>query len=166
MGHFLLWFLAAIVPMSHTCFQAPQMAWKPHVFNMWSNGSLSYKNTSPPSARHPHLPWLLSSILAPFRFPAFNNQPCTCCSDRPSSSCSLCTWNTAGFPLLSCIHERHSDSLWATDPQETLQEEPGLQACISDPSWGPDTLNFSTMPSASHVKQKERVPANLRPLDC
>ena len=73
---------------------------------------------------------------------------------------------TAGFPLLSCIHGRHSDSLWATDPQETLQEEPGLQACTSDPCWGPDTLNFSSMPSASQVRQTERVPANLRPLDC
>ena len=53
-----------------------------------------------------------------------------------------------------------------TDPQETLQEEPGLQACTSDPSWGPDTLNFSSMPSASQGRQTERVPANLRPLDC
>lgn len=141
------------MPKLHTCFQTPQMArkpqttqmaCKPHVFNIWSNASLSYRNISlphHPALCRPHLPWLLSSILIPFRFPAFNNQPCTCSSDHPSSSCWLCMWDTApcwvSSPPLSCIHGRHSDSLWATDPQETLQEAPGLRACTSDPSWGP-----------------------------
>lgn len=79
-GHLLLWFLAAIVPKSHTCFQTPQMArkpqtaqmaWKPHVFNIWSNASLNYRNISlpppPPSTLLPPPP--MASFFHSYSFP-------------------------------------------------------------------------------------------------
>lgn len=160
-GAFLLWFLAAIVPMSHTCFQVPQMAWKLHVFNIWSNGSLSYRIQGPLTPHGFFLPFLFLSGFT------FNNQACTCCSDRPSLF--LLAMHVEYSSLLSFLSSpAHAEGtltpLWATDPQETLQEEPGLQACTSDPSWGPDTLNFSSMPSASHVGRKDSCKPET--LDC
>lgn len=85
-GIFLLWFLA-LLPMSHTLVSSATNGLKTARNNRLPECLLSYAH----KALTPHGFFHFYS----FRFPAFNNQACTCCSDRSSCSCSLCTWNTA-----------------------------------------------------------------------
>lgn len=163
-GYFLFWIVAAIVPMSHTCFQTPQMAWKPHVFN-WSNASLSYKNTSPPT------PGLLSSILIPFRFPALNNQPCTCCSDCPSSHWP-CMENCSLLAFLSSPVDKRQTPPLCLPPDHKFPGNPvgsSWPSCLHiRPLLGTGHLALSQRhPLPSHGQdRKQCVPAKMRALVC
>lgn len=68
-GHLVIRILATIAPMSHTCYQTPPMAWKPHAVNVWSMLPWVARMQARPLPQH------LYSILIPFRFPAFQQPP-------------------------------------------------------------------------------------------
>lgn len=121
-GHLVIRILATIVPMSHTCYQTPPMAWKPHAVNVWSNASLSCKNASPPSST--------ASLFHSHSFPV-SCLPTTALAPAglPSLPLDGLTWrilHTEGVLTSSPAHTGHScphsASPWAMNSQENLQQ--------------------------------------------
>lgn len=153
---------------SHAGFQTPPMAQKPHVFNVWSNASLRYKNAKACPA-----PQSLSSILIPFRFPAFNNRPCTCCwlvfpSTAMRAGYCTCLCFLPSFPAHTG-HRRPQPCLplgpeFPANPQEV----PSLQACTPDPSWGMSYpgLSCGRPPPLTWGRQKAACSRKREPLGC